>query len=364
MKSPVMTTMSGRSAATRSNVFSTYASDTRGPTWRSLIWTRVRPASRGGSLRTSRDLRVISRQCGSIRHVYSPVAAAAPPRAICKNRRRLDKSRLRRRCSRALSSCSEGSGRRRLRRRSTAAQSRADRASFKNLLRHLHMDTDLAVDKLRHRDVARDARELVRGCLVEMFFGDEEIDHLLNGDLRRLREILVSPHADVIGRRFCAREIQRHPFPDGQLDASTERRLDRGLIDFAIPLRRVTVADFKQRARRMHRNEQRRPRNERLVVEISGMDARWIAADAPCLRRRGDADAAEEGTQRNDDTRCERRGHRPSVKRDDLRGSARRRAVVGHVASTPVVAVWDREIDREDLHFERIAWFRPFDEDR
>src|SRR5262249_41923664 len=128
--------------------------------------------------------------------------------------------------------------------------------------------------------------------------------------------------------------------------------------------RDVAIADFEQRARRMHRYEQRRPRNERFVVEITGMDAGRIAADAPGFGRRRNAHAAEERTQRNDDTWRERRGHRLQVKRDDLRGPARRRAVFGQVTSAPVVPVWDRDIDREDFYFERVAWFRPFDEDR
>ena len=76
--------------------------------------------------------------------------------------------------------------------------------------------------------------------------------------------------------------------------ASAQRGFDRGLIDLAVALRRVAVADLEQRARHVHRNEQRRAGDQLLVVEIAGVRARRIAADAPDFRRRRDAHAAEE----------------------------------------------------------------------
>ena len=61
---------------------------------------------------------------------------------------------------------------------------------------------------------------------------------------------------------------------DRQLHAAAQRGLDRRLIDFAVTLRGVAVADLEQRARHVHRNPQRRAGHQFLVVEVAGVNAR------------------------------------------------------------------------------------------
>ena len=85
--------------------------------------------------------------------VGEPAAVRRQPAAIAGRRQPLPLAEIRRR-------------RRRQRRRlgeQRQRERRAARASFENLLRHLHVHADLAVDELGHRDVAGDAGELIRG---------------------------------------------------------------------------------------------------------------------------------------------------------------------------------------------------------
>ena len=67
----------------------------------------------------------------------------------------------------------------------------------------------------------------------------------------------------------------------------------------------------------MDGNEQRRARDQLLVVEIAGVHARRIAADAADLRRRRHAHAAEERPQRDHDAGRERRRHGLAIEPDD-----------------------------------------------
>src|SRR5204862_3844303 len=75
------------------------------------------------------------------------------------------------------------------------------------------------------------------------------------------------------------------------------------------------------------------------------------------------AHAAEERLHRDDDTRHELRSHRLLVERDQAAALTARSAIaVGRdEAAAAVVPVIDREIDRQDLHFEHVAWLGPFD---
>src|SRR6478672_9774919 len=73
---------------------------------------------------------------------------------------------------------------------------------------HLHVDPDFPVDQLGDRDVAGDAGELIRRLAVEPARGDEEVDHLLSGCPRGLREVEVGAHGDVVGGRLGPRPRQ------------------------------------------------------------------------------------------------------------------------------------------------------------
>jgi len=93
--------------------------------------------------------------------------------------------------------------------------------------------------------------------------------------------------------------------------------------------------------------------------------SRRIAADAPRRRIGRDAHAAEERMQRDRDAGREGRRHRGRVERDDARALLPiRGTVVGNVAAAAVVAVRNREIDREDLHLQRVTRFCALDEHR
>jgi hypothetical protein len=111
----------------------------------------------------------------------------------------------------------------------------------------------------------------------------------------------VRRHADVVGRGFSARPHERHVLPHRQLHTSAQRCLDRRLIDLAVALCGVPIADLEQRARHEHRDEERAAGDELSVVEIACMLARRVAAHAAGRGRRRNAHAAEERPQRNHD---------------------------------------------------------------
>ena len=142
------------------------------------------------------------------------------------------------------------------------------------------MHSDVAVDELRDCHVGGDARQLIRRLFVEPFGRGQEVNHLLNRDFRRLRQVSVGPHADVVGRRLGARPGERHPLSYDELQPAAERRLYGGLIHFAVALCGVPIANFEEGSCRMHRDEERGARDELLVVEVAGVYGRRIAADA------------------------------------------------------------------------------------
>ena len=135
----------------------------------------------------------------------------------------------------------------------------------------------------------------------------QEIHHLLDGYGRCRHQIFVRRHADIVGRRLCARPHELHVFPDRQLDMAAKRRLEAGLVDFSVALRTVPIADLKQRARHEYRDVQGASRYEVSIVQVASVAAGRIAANSPQLRGRCHSHAAEEGPQGNDDTWSELR---------------------------------------------------------
>jgi hypothetical protein len=117
--------------------------------------------------------------------------------------------------------------------------------------------------------------------------------------------------------RFRARPRQRHAFAYRQLHPTAQRGFNRGLVDLAVALRRVAVANLEQRAGHMHGNEQRRPGHELLVIEIAGVNVRRIAADAAPRRRRRDPHAPEKRPQGNFNPRRKMPDHPLAVHADD-----------------------------------------------
>src|SRR5258705_8040002 len=97
----------------------------------------------------------------------------------------------------------------------------------------------------------------------------------------------------------------------------------------------------------MDRNEQRRARDQLLVVHVARVDPGWIAAHAARIARRRDAHAAEEGVQGDVHPRGEAGDHATTVEGDDAR-PVRAVTIAWQEPSAAVVAVREREIDAED----------------
>ena len=198
--------------------------------------------------------------------------------------------------------------------------------------------------------------------LVHFPGGRQEVDHLLDCDARRLGQIDVRAHADEVRAGFGARPGQRHALADGELHLAAERGLESGLVDLAIALRGMSVANLEQGARHVHGNPQRGAGDQFLVIEITGVNAGRSAADAALCRRRRHAHAAEERPERNGGAH-ERGGHRLPIHLDDG-GPAARDAVLADESAATVVAVRDRQVDRQQLDLQCIARLGAGDEHR
>jgi hypothetical protein len=98
-----------------------------------------------------------------------------------------------------------------------------------------------------------------------------------------------------VGNRPSQLEVVPHA--QGQLTA-LERALDRSRRDLAVALQRVAVAGREERAVDRDRQEEFRPGDELLAVEVSAAEPRWPSrVDAGLVRRH--AEHAEERRQPN-----------------------------------------------------------------
>src|SRR3954462_3656289 len=80
---------------------------------------------------------------------------------------------------------------------------------LEDALRHPDVDAVVRfVDQLRDGDVAGDADQLIRLMLAQFARGGDEIDHLLNRHRRRLRQVGIERHADVVGNGLRAGKVQ------------------------------------------------------------------------------------------------------------------------------------------------------------
>src|SRR5439155_11404336 len=108
--------------------------------------------------------------------------------------------------------------------------------------------------------------------------------------------------------------------------------------------RRVAVTDLEQGARGVDGNEERGPSDQLLVVHVAGVNAGRVRAHAPRVARRRHAHAAEEGMQRDHDSRGELCDHAPTIEWDDPR-ALRAVAIRREKSSAAVVAVRQGEVD-------------------
>jgi len=126
-------------------------------------------------------------------------------------------------------------------------------------------------------------------------------------------------------------------------------------------LARMTVANLEQRARRVHRNEQRRSRDKFLVIQIARMNPRRRAADAARCFWWRDAHASEKRPQGYFDVVREPGHHTTLIERDDLH--ARVRKFIGQetrAGAESVVGVRNFEANGLDPNFEHIARLGAF----
>ena len=127
------------------------------------------------------------------------------------------------------------------------------------------MHSLVAVDKLRDIDVSRDAGQHIGVVPAEMFFIDQEFNHLADRHLGRLSEVFVKTHADVVARRFGAWVFQLDVFPNDEFQLSNQGCFQGGNIDLAIPLTGVTVSNEEEGAACMNAQEQGRAGDELLL---------------------------------------------------------------------------------------------------
>src|SRR5580658_1340196 len=212
-----------------------------------------------------------------------------------------------------------------------------------------YVDADVRlVHQLSDRHIPGDTDQLIGHLTRELFFAHQEIDHFLDGGTGRDVEIRIGGHADVVGRSLGARPGELQVFAYGELQAAAQRSLNGGLIDLAITLGDVTVADLEQRATGEDRDIQGAAGHKLAIVEIAGMTPGRIAAEASGLGARRNTHAAEERPQWYHDAGSELRGHAPAVERDDAHRSARL-AILRQYPLAAVVAIVDRQIDRLNL---------------
>src|SRR5712671_5912300 len=141
-----------------------------------------------------------------------------------------------------------------------------------------------------------------------------------------------------------------------KLKRADERSLHRRDIHLAVPLSGVPIAHFKQRSRRVYRNVQRRARHQILVVQISRVNPRRVAAEFSGSFWWRYAHAAEKWMQRNLDSWREFRHHPLFIQRNDFHLRIRIILRQESAARTKsVVSVRNRQPHRNDAYLQHIA---------
>src|ERR1700681_3927827 len=172
----------------------------------------------------------------------------------------------------------------------------------KDQLRHHHVNTVIAVDKLSNVKISGDAGQHVRIVAAQLLLLHEKFNHFANCELGRFVQICIQPHRDVICGCFRTGPTPVNILTDNKLKSADQRSLHGGDIYLPVPLPCVTVAYLKQSSAYMNREIKRSAGNQLFVVEVSPMHPRWVAAYAPSHLWWGHAHTPEKWPQRNFDS--------------------------------------------------------------
>ena len=227
------------------------------------------------------------------------------------------------------------------------------------------MNTLIAVHQLGNVHVAGDAGQHVSVVARHVLGADEEINHLAHRNPRGFMQLRMKAHADVMRGRFSARIFLSSAFVHDELKRPDQRSFKGGDVHFAIALAGVSVADLKQRAAGMHRQEECCPGDEFLVIHIAGVQAGRRTVDAAKAFRRRHSHAAKKRMQRDFNARRELGDHALFIERDDLH-FAIRKVFRQKTARGPksVVGIRNGQIDFLDADFEGVTGLGFFYIDR
>src|SRR5207245_2073563 len=166
-----------------------------------------------------------------------------------------------------------------------------DRAVAEN-----RVDAFRLVDQLRHCEVDRDARECERVLAVGRELALDQVEHRLDGELGGNVEIGVESKGEpcVRGPRHRHAEVEVVADVDRDL-RRVERTLDRRARVLAVALRGVSIAGRQERTVIRNRQEERRPRDEQLAVDVAAAATRRDRRPHARLVRRHADDAEERG---------------------------------------------------------------------
>ena len=94
-------------------------------------------------------------------------------------------------------------------------------------------------------------------------------EHPVDGELGRVTQVLVEAEREPGAVDPRGRPLEREVAADVERDLRRDRRLDRRTRDLAVPLTRMTIAGREERAVDRDRNEERRPADELLAVDVA-----------------------------------------------------------------------------------------------
>jgi hypothetical protein len=230
------------------------------------------------------------------------------------------------------------------------------------------VDTALGINELGDVDITGDGDEsvgVVAGDVgvVGILLG-EEGDHVPNGHLGSGFEVFIEAHGDVLGGGLGAGPEEAvgvaafGRLVDDELEGSGELGFEGGDVDFAISLVGVAVSCFKESAFGVDGIEDGGAGDELFVVHVAAVHPGWGGVVLAGGLGRCDADAAEEGVERNVDAGGEVADHLFAIEGDEAGVTVGE--VVGEEAAADAEAVagpGNVDVDFLDTDFEDVAGF-------